>query len=211
VSLGGTCPALSMSVAGTPVKTNSATVFNNKTCAELKSGDTVYAIGPKQSDGSVLASKIYYVAPQPVAVTVSGPVSGFTGTCPAVQMTVNGTVVKTSSSTTYSGRGCTVLQNGDAVSVEGMKQGDGTVMATAITYTAPATATPTYVTGTVGSLAWACPALTLNISGTVVKTNSATVFTGKGCGDIVTGTALNTSNTKQADGSLLANYVQVVK
>ena len=61
--LGGTCPALSMSVAGTAVKTNSATVFNARACAELKSGDTVYAIGPKQSDGSVLASKVYYVAP----------------------------------------------------------------------------------------------------------------------------------------------------
>jgi hypothetical protein len=289
VGLTGTCPALTLSVAGTPVKTNSATVFNNRACAELGNGDTVYALGPKQSDGSVLASRIYYVAPTAVEVTVSGTISGFTGTCLSVSLTVSGTLVKTNSATTFSGtKGCSLLQNGDAVTAVGTKQSDGSVLATRITYTGPAPVpetslngavvglggtcpaltlsvagtpvktnsatvfnnktcaelrngdtvyaigpkqsngsvlasriyyvapvttppTPIYVTGTVGSTEGTCPALTLNISGTVVKTSSATVFTGKACADIVTGSSLNTSNTRQTDGSLLANYVQVVK
>src|SRR5215471_5173476 len=59
--MSGTCPVLSMTVAGTAVKTNASTVFNNRTCAELRNGDTVYAAGPRQSDGSVLASRLYYV------------------------------------------------------------------------------------------------------------------------------------------------------
>jgi hypothetical protein len=147
-----------------------------------------------------------------VEVTVTGAISGFTGTCPAVSMTVAGTVVRTGSSTTYSGKGCTVLQNGDAVSVVGTRQSDGSLLATKVTYTAPApTTAPTDVSGTVGSMAGTCPSLTMNISGTVVKTNAATVFTGKACADIVSGTTLNTSNTKLSDGSLMANYVQVVK
>jgi hypothetical protein len=58
--LAGTCPALMMTVAGGAVKTTTSTVFTNKVCTELKNGDTVYAIGPKQSDGTLLASKIYF-------------------------------------------------------------------------------------------------------------------------------------------------------
>ena len=231
VGLTGTCPALAMSVAGTPVKTSAATVFTYRACAELRSGDTVYAVGPKQSDGSVLASKVYYVTPTPAPpptptpsptpapdVTLNGTIATLGGTCPALSLSVAGTPVKTNSATLFNNKACAELKIGDTVYAIGPKQSDGSVLASKIYYVNPTPApaptpspTPTYVTGTVGSLTGTCPALTLNINGTVVKTNSATVFTGKACADIVSGTSLNTSNTKQSDGSLLANYVQVVK
>ena len=207
--LSGTCPALSMSVAGTAVKTNSATVFNAKTCAELKNGDTVYAIGPKQSDGSVLAGKIYYVAPAPEPASVTGAIGSLGGTCPALSMSVNGTLVKTSSATSFSGKACADLKSGDSVAVTGTKQSDGSVLATKVEGTS--STTPVYANGTVNSLSGTCPALVLNISGVAVKTNAATVFSGKACADIAIGSTLNSSNTRQSDGSLLANYVQVVK
>jgi len=51
----------------------------------------------------------------------------------------------------------------------------------------------------------------LNICGVVVKTSAVTVFSGKACADIGSGSTLYSSSTRQSDGSLLANYVQVVK
>jgi Domain of unknown function (DUF5666) len=128
-SLGGTCPALSMSVAGTLVKTGAATVFNVKACADLKNGDTIYAIGPRQSDNSVLASKIYYVAPTPPPVTVTGAIAGVGGSCPALSLTVNGMAVKTNSATAFSGKACSQIKSGDAGQAIGPKQADGTVLA----------------------------------------------------------------------------------
>jgi hypothetical protein len=53
--LKGTCPALTFSVNGFSISTNSATVFEGATCAALKSGDKITVKGTKQADGSVLA------------------------------------------------------------------------------------------------------------------------------------------------------------
>src|SRR5260221_178995 len=209
--LGGTCPALAMSVAGTAVKTNSATVFNAKACGELKNGDTVYAIGPKQSDGGVLASKISYVAPTPPPdVTVTGAVSGFAGTCPSVSMTVGGTVVKTNSSTTYSGKGCSVLQNGDAVSAVGAKQSDGSLLATKITYTGPPAPVDVTLNGALSGRGGTCPALAMSVGGTAGKTNSASVFSGKECGELKNGDTVYAIGPKQSDGSVLASKIYYV-
>ena len=220
--LTGTCPALSMTVGGAAVKTGSATVFNAKTCAELKNGDTVYAIGPKQSDGSVLASKIYYVAPTPPPapaptpnpdVTLKGDIAGLTGTCPALSMTVGGAAVKTSSATVFNVKTCAELKNGDTVYAIGPKQSDGAVLASKIYYVTPPSPSPipVYVSGIVDGRTGTCPSLSLSIGGTVVKTNASTVFGGKACADIVIGSQVNTRNLKQSDGTLLATDVQVVK
>src|SRR5204863_9100437 len=116
-------------------------------CAELRNGDTVDAVGPK-TDGTLVASRVYYVAPTVVEVTVSGAISGFTGTCLSVSMTVSGSLVKASSATTFSGtKGCSGLQNGDAVTAVGTTQSDGSLLATRITYTGPAPVADTTLNG----------------------------------------------------------------
>jgi len=47
--------------------------------APVQIGDTVYALGPKQSDGSVVASKVYYVAPPaPTPAPTPAPVPDVT-------------------------------------------------------------------------------------------------------------------------------------
>jgi hypothetical protein len=59
-ALAGTCPALAMKVNNeTYVKTTSATLFTGRPCADIKSGDTSQAIGPKQGDGVILAEQLY--------------------------------------------------------------------------------------------------------------------------------------------------------
>ena len=62
-------------------------------------------------------------------VELDGPLSGLTGTCPAMQFTVQGRVVTTSSQTNFRGGGCNHLVNGLRVEVEGDQQSNGTVAA----------------------------------------------------------------------------------
>src|SRR4051812_18653343 len=49
--LDGSCPALSMSIAGTAVTANAATVFSEKACTDLRRSDTVSVTGSKRTDG----------------------------------------------------------------------------------------------------------------------------------------------------------------
>lgn len=59
-SLGGSCAAsnLSFRVSSTLVKTNAATQFKDAACASLKAGDSVEVKGARQTDSSVLASRV---------------------------------------------------------------------------------------------------------------------------------------------------------
>jgi hypothetical protein len=59
-SIGGSCAAsnLSFGVGSTPVKTNASTKFKDAACASLKAGDSVEVKGARQTDHSVVASRI---------------------------------------------------------------------------------------------------------------------------------------------------------
>jgi uncharacterized protein DUF5666 len=54
----GTCPALTFTVSSTMVVTNGSTEFKDTSCAALANGDRVEVKGTKQSNGSVLASRV---------------------------------------------------------------------------------------------------------------------------------------------------------
>lgn len=55
---GTTCPALGFTVSGHTVRTNTATVFEHGTCADLKVGVRIQVKGLMQTDGSVTATRI---------------------------------------------------------------------------------------------------------------------------------------------------------
>ena len=59
-SIGGSCAAgnLSFRVGSTLVKTNASTQFKDAACASLKVGDSVEAKGARQTDNSVLATRV---------------------------------------------------------------------------------------------------------------------------------------------------------
>ena len=158
----------------------------------------------------MLASRVYYIASTSVEVTVSGAISGFTGTCLAVSMTVSGTLVKANTATTFSGsKGCSGLQNGDAVTAVGTRQTDGSLLATRITYTGPPPVADTTLNGPVLGLAGTCPALTLSVAGTPVKTNSATVFNNKTCAELKNGDTVYAIGPK-TDGTVVASRIYYV-
>jgi hypothetical protein len=62
-------------------------------------------------------------------VKLDGPLSGLTGTCPAMRFTVEGRIVTTSSETEFRGGNCSQLVNGLRVEVDGDQQSNGTIAA----------------------------------------------------------------------------------
>ncbi len=71
-------------------------------------------------------------APPPPPIRLEGSISGLTGSCPSVTFTLQGRVVRTNSATSFQG-GCNNLRNGVLVRVDGLVQGDGSVLASRVT------------------------------------------------------------------------------
>ena len=151
-SLAGSCPSLSFTlslssvVPGTSsvsVHTNGSTVFDGASCGALKNGAKVEVKGTKQSDATVLASKVevHEIPSTSTSFEGKGTISGLSGSCPSVSFTLSlssvvpGTSsvsVSTNGSTKFSGVGCDGLKNGLKVFVKGTKGSDGKVTAAKI-------------------------------------------------------------------------------
>jgi len=54
----GACPSIAFSIGSTSVSTNASTRFDDTSCSAVKRGDTVEVQGTKQTNGSVLASRV---------------------------------------------------------------------------------------------------------------------------------------------------------
>src|SRR6185312_7605187 len=157
--------------------------------SDLKVGDHVQARGTK--DGTTLTATEIKVEndnddddddhDKPTTVSLSGVVSGSTGTCPAVTFTVQSTKVTVNSGTTYSSTTCAdATKNAANVKVTGTKQADGSVLATSVSLTTPA---PTTLTGFISASAGTCPAVTFTVQSTKVTVNSSTTFPSTTCAD----------------------------
>jgi Domain of unknown function (DUF5666) len=203
----GTCPAVTFMVGSKKVTTNSATSFRDGSCADATTnGATVEVKGTRQSDGSILATRVDLEkkAPAATTVTLTGVISGSTGTCPAVTFTVQSTKVTVNSSTTFPSTTCADTTKNDAnVTVTGTKQADGSVLATSV-----ALVPPTTLTGAVSASTGTCPAVTFTVQSTKVTVNSSTAYTSTTCA-VATANGANVKVTgpKQADGSVLATTV----
>ncbi len=202
----GACPALSFSVNGTTVVTNSATQFEDGLCTTIQNGSKVDVKGTQQPNGTVLATKIDIDNPDP-DVKVEGIVSGRSGACPAVTFSVGGTTVVTDAATRFDDGSCGTLQNGTKVDVKGTQQPNGTVLAAKIDI--DDSAPEVKLKGTVAGLGGACPSLTFTVNGSAAVTNSATRYEDGACGSIRNGTRVEVRGPRQPNGSVLAAKVDI--
>jgi hypothetical protein len=121
------CPSVTFMLGSTKVTTNPATKFDDSPCTALHNGDAVEVKGTKQSDGSVLASKVEKENDDEdeeeneaeIRGTVSGAASGHA--CPAFTFTVGSTTVTTSARTKFEDTTCAAVINGISVKVEGTR------------------------------------------------------------------------------------------
>jgi len=200
--LTGSCPVLTFTVKGTTVKTSAATKFEDGNCTGVRNTVKVEVKGTRQSDGSVLASKVEVEDDE---VELEGTVSGLTGSCPTLTFTVKGTTVKTSAATRFEDGSCTGVRNGAKVEVKGTRQSDGSVLASKVEVEDD----EVELEGTVSGLTGSCPTLTFTVKGTTVKTSAATRFEDGICTGVRNTVKVEVKGTRQSDGSVLASKVEV--
>lgn len=195
------CPAVTFMVGTTKVTTTASTVFENVTCATLANDMTVEVKGTRQTDGSVLVTKVERERDE-----VQGSVSGLTGSCATgLTFMVGTTKVTTSNSTTFSGGTCAAIMNLTKVKVEGTKGTDGTIAALKVKLDLDE------VEGTISGLTGTgtCPSLTFMIGPTRVTTSNTTTFTGVTCAALANGTKVEVEGTRLADLSIAAATVEL--
>jgi hypothetical protein len=134
-AVGGKCPALRLTIAGRTVSTTASTEFRDTTCVKLAVGQMVEVKGTLQSDGSVVATRIEGNDRGNDDIDegeVSGPITASAGACPALTLTVGSMTVKTTAATVFHDGACGALQVGTVIEATGMKQSDGSLLASRI-------------------------------------------------------------------------------
>jgi len=137
-SVGGSCPsALTFTLDGRPVQTDTNTRFDGGTCADVKAGIRAAAGGKLQANGVILAVGVKIggmpTNPNPMPPTTP-PLIGFLknlgGTCPAIKFTVDIKAVETNDKTFFDGKPCKDLANDMQVGVVGaVPAGSTTIVA----------------------------------------------------------------------------------
>ena len=133
-------------------------------------------------------------------VEFRGFLSGLSGigSCPNVSFSVDGRAVTASSTTSFRHGPCEHLENGTWVEVNGLRQGNGTVLADKIEMK------EREFTGTITSLSGGCPTLVLGMPGFTVKTYGWTRFEKLACGGFVAGLRVEVKGTEHPNGVVKA-------
>jgi hypothetical protein len=149
-----TTPALSFMVAGQTVRTNASTIFDQddtpKKFTDLKVGLRVHVKGNTTAAG-FLATEVELQVPdqpEPTEAEISGKIVSRTGTAPLLTLVIGTTTIHTNASTTFGKAGDATsadekggdqtpltfasLVVGFAIDVEGIRQADGSILATKI-------------------------------------------------------------------------------
>jgi len=130
-------PPMETSVAGIIVATcrsRDPTFPHRAPCAQIGVGRTAEVHGTRQTDGSVLATRVHAEdAPgNEHEGEASGTLSQLSGACPSLTFMVNGTRVSTNASTEFKDVSCSALANGNTVEAKGTARSDGSLLASRV-------------------------------------------------------------------------------
>ncbi|MBI3403161.1 MAG: hypothetical protein HY048_17245 [Acidobacteria bacterium] len=224
---GTACPTLSFRVGAYTVKVTAATTFSAGACGDVKAGATVNLVGTRQTDGSVVASRVS-VKPATTTTTkdethddhnepfegesvVTGLVAGTS--CPTLSFLIGPYTLKVTAATAFADGACADVKVGSMIHVAGTRQADGSLLVTRLVLK-PATHAEEPVEGeaTVSSVktGTACPTLEFMLADRyVVKVTATTTFQGGTCADIKVGAKLHVRGAVGADGSVTASSVTI--
>lgn len=198
----GACPSVTFKVDTRTVKTDAATTYVTKSCADLKDGVRVGVSGTAQADGSLLAKSVKF-APPPPPPPAEGTVSALSGTCPSITFTVAGKTFTTDSLTRFSSGGCAAVKNDAKVGVAYQTRVDGSVRVLTVKVVPPPLPPPA-LSGVVTALTGTCPVITITLGTKVAMTSAATVFQGKACADVKVGMKVAIYGTIATGATVLA-------
>ena len=211
----------SITIRGVVVKVTPTTLIRHGnrrlTLAEIAVGDHAQAKGTMSPDGTTFTATEIKVEDtdgnddddddedDEDEVDVTGTVAGLPATrsCPTLTFTIGTTTVKTNDRTSFDDVTCATLANGNLVKVEGVRQADGSILASEVELEAG----PNEVSGKISGLTstTSCPTLTFTLGTTTVTTNNATVFEGVAC------TALANGRKVEVEGTLTGTTLAAAK
>lgn len=169
---------------------------------------------------------------QPGGVELKGAIAGRTGTCPSITFSVGTSTVMTNAATTFDDGACTTLQNGDEVEVEGVRQANGTVLASRVEKKnadddddedddddhgnrGPGDGNrqggEVELNGTLAGLGGGCPSITFTVSGSTVSTSGSTRFDDGSCSSLKNGDRVEVKGVRQSPTAVAASRVQKKK
>lgn len=215
----GACPTKTVTIGTRSFATNASTVYGDGTCAELVAAAVVEAKATRQTDGTLLATKVEFegadVGDDDRLTKVEGTVASITGTCPAITVVVTGHPSVVTSATTEFRKGvCADVKPGTRVHMRGTLQTNGTIAATRVDIRTdddedeesrnPHDGLGPFE-GTVSEFRGVCPAVTLNLRGMDIVTSATTTYVGGTCATLrpnvhvaVTGTRVGETRTINA-------------
>jgi uncharacterized membrane protein YgcG len=147
-----------------------------------------------------------------------------TGTCPVVTFALGTTTVTTNAATRFDDLTCVALAAGDTVRVEGVRQANGSVLASEVNRSTGIASDDDAdddgddnddsrqevdLTGSLGARpAGACPVVTFTLGGSTVVTSGTTRFDDVSCANLAAGDVLRVQGLRQANGSIAASDVK---
>jgi hypothetical protein len=139
--LTGTCPTLTFLLGTLRVTTTGSTYFKDGACATVQNGMTVEVNGQPQANGSLVAMLVKQRDEDDDddddddddndEARIEGSVSALSGTCPVISFTARSTSVTTTSATRFDD-GCSAVRDGRRVEVRGVRQTNGSIVATRV-------------------------------------------------------------------------------
>lgn len=197
---------------------------NAALCSDIQVGDTIEVSGTAQGDGSILAAKVSIESPEDGGGAQEAEISGTVASidCGADTMVVStdsgDVTVSFDGSTGFSSKGspasCGDIAVGDAVEVSGTLQGDGSILASKVSFEAPEIE-ETEVSGTILSTDSGTQTFLLASGGgnVTIDTDSNTVIQQDGdaktFADLAAGMPVEVKGIVQSDGSILAETVKI--
>ena len=148
-----------------------------------------------------------------------------TGTCPAVSFVLGTTTITTNATTRFDDLTCGSLAVGDTLRVEGVRQSNGSVLASEVNRSNGSTTDDdddddddrddsrqeVDITGSLSARpAGSCPVVTFTLSGSTVVTSGTTRFDDVSCANLSGGDSLRVKGVRQSNGSIAASEVKKI-
>jgi len=205
-SVAGVCPDVVLTVRGVPVTLNAATAFDSRAaCAVLAPGQRVQIRGILTSTAAGLAVLATHIQLEDAGprIEIVGVVARVSGVCPALVITLQGIPgsIVTNAATAFTPlAACSSITSGMEIDVRGTLTAPQQLTATELEIHQQNLEPPRLEgEGRVSNIQGTCPELTLLIRGFMVRTNSATQFSGGRCADIRLGTEIEVRGHREGD------------
>lgn len=172
------------------------------------SGQTAGTNAPADATGTTAPPTQNPPTAPPGMSVAMGAVSGVTGTCPSLKLTIDGKAVVTDARTRFDGGTCEAMKTATQGAAGGVKQTDGSILAQVVrvgTMAGPQAPPPGQgrVQGLISDVTGSCPLVALKIGGKAVKVDGQTKFERGSCADVKNGVQGGAIG-KLVDGVLVA-------